>query len=153
ERRSNFPLHGLTCRGFQLWAGKARGNTSNVLFEAQCRAPGRWNFGPDAYLHGHYVNQDALRKLYHEREAARHMSEDIYGGSDERERARVEECDRRIEAFYAADLVKAQAHRTKQELRKRIFELARARVLDFIGAPNAQMQLAGRLMGICCICG
>jgi hypothetical protein len=32
-------------------------------------------------------------------------------------------------------------------------ELARARVLDFIGAPDAQMRLAARLWGHCCICG
>jgi hypothetical protein len=27
------------------------------------------------------------------------------------------------------------------------------RVLDFIGAPDVQMELAGRLWGECCICG
>src|SRR5262249_37332935 len=37
--------------------------------------------------------------------------------------------------------------------RQRALELARTRVLEFIGAPDAQMQLAARLWGHCCVCG
>jgi hypothetical protein len=35
---------------------------------------------------------------------------------------------------------------------QRARELARARVLDLAGAPDVQMELAGRLTGHCCVC-
>jgi uncharacterized protein DUF6011 len=38
-------------------------------------------------------------------------------------------------------------------MRQRALELARARVLEFVGAPDAQMMTAARLWGHCCICG
>ena len=38
-------------------------------------------------------------------------------------------------------------------LRQRARDLARERVLDFIGAPGAQIQTAARLWGHCAICG
>jgi Family of unknown function (DUF6011) len=44
------------------------------------------------------------------------------------------------------------ALRERQQLRQRALELARVRALDFIDAPNTQMQLAGRLSGHCCVC-
>jgi hypothetical protein len=34
-----------------------------------------------------------------------------------------------------------------------VYDLAQARMLDFVGAPDAQMQMAGRLWGHCCRCG
>jgi hypothetical protein len=63
--------------------------------------------------------------------------------------ARISE---RIAAIDAEDSAAAQAHHHRQHLRARAVALAKARVLDFAGAPGVQMQLAGRLCGQCFHC-
>jgi len=66
---------------------------------------------------------------------------------------RLAEIDRKIAEIDHADAQKAQQRREKQQLRLRAYELTRARMLDFVGAPDVQMQLAARLWGHCCRCG
>jgi hypothetical protein len=58
-----------------------------------------------------------------------------------------------IEAIDAQDAAEAEKHREREQLKQRVYELARARVLDFVGAPDAQMKQAGRLWRHCCDCG
>jgi hypothetical protein len=67
-------------------------------------------------------------------------------------RARIEELSCQIEQLDTDDLAKAKAERDRFLLRQRAVELARGRVFDFIGAPDAQMRMAGRLWGHCSIC-
>ena len=52
----------------------------------------------------------------------------------------------------AEDLAGVQAQAERHQLRQRAVELAKARVLEFAGAPGAQMQAAGRLSGHCFNC-
>ena len=49
EQRSSLPLHGITCRGFELHAGTERGRTLDILFEAQRDKDGKWRFGPHPF--------------------------------------------------------------------------------------------------------
>jgi len=147
EHVSNLPLTCLSCRGFQLHAGGTRGSTGNILFEAQREESGTWRFGPREYFFPYFSpKQREWERLIGERERAPTIYNDRQLGT------RLAEIARQIEAIDAEDLTKAKAHRDRQRLRQRALELARARVLDFIGAPDAQMQLAARLCGHCCIC-
>jgi hypothetical protein len=147
EHTSKHPLHGIQCRGFELYAGGTRGTRAALLFEAQRTEAGEWQFGPREYLHDYYSPRSReWEQLIRERERI----PSIYNAGQLA--AVLAELTRKIEAIDAEDHAAAIAHRDRQQLRQRAFELARARVLDFIGAPDMQMQLAGRLCGHCCIC-
>jgi hypothetical protein len=130
ERRGRHPLSGITCRGFELHAGSERGPTSAILFEAQRTESGQWRFGPSLYASDyHSPRQSEWERLVRECERYR----EVPGlGADV---ARISE---RIAAIDAEDLAAAQAHHHRQYLRERAVELARARVLDFAGAPGAR---------------
>jgi hypothetical protein len=144
------PLEGISCRGFQFHAGEARGPMRQILFEAQRMESGAWWFGP-RWRPAEYRSPKARdwRHFVSRREGLRHIK---YLSEEER-KAQIEPLTQKIDAIDAEDLVKAQVHRERQLLHGRVRELVRQRVLDFIGAPDAQMQLAGRLWGHCCICG
>ena len=43
---SSLPLIGIECRGFELHAGTERGDTHDILFQAQRDKDGKWRFGP-----------------------------------------------------------------------------------------------------------
>ena len=58
-----------------------------------------------------------------------------------------------IAEIEAKDQAAAKAFYRRQHLRNRVVELGRDRVLDFAGAPGAQMALASRLWGHCFNCG
>jgi hypothetical protein len=144
EQRGRHPLSGITCRGFELHAGSERGPTGAILFEAQRTASGQWRFGPCLYANDYYSpRQSEWEQLVRERERYREVPE---LGADV---ARISE---RIAAIDAEDSAAAQAHHHRQHLRARAVALAKARVLDFAGAPGLQMQLAGRLCGQCFHC-
>jgi uncharacterized protein DUF6011 len=144
EGRGRHPLTGITCRGFELHAGSERGPTSAILFEAQRTGSGQSRFGPGLYASDyHSPRQSEWERLVRERE----RYQEVPGlGADV---ARISE---RIAAIDAEDSLSAQAHRHRQHLRERAVGLAKARVLDFAGAPGVQMQLAGRLCGQCFHC-
>ena len=157
---SSLPLEGLHCRGFALWAGAARGTRSTLLFEAQREQSGAWRFGPQEYMHGYWSSRGRAQEweqLIREREGLRRELEQYREQLSEGRRRQLEdgiaERSRRLEAIDADDLIKAKAHHDRQRMRQRVLELARARVLEFIGAPDAQMRTAARLWGHCCICG
>src|SRR5262245_45006512 len=46
EHVSSLPLKGISCRGFELYAGGTRGTRGELLFEAQREESGTWRFGP-----------------------------------------------------------------------------------------------------------
>jgi hypothetical protein len=155
EKVSNLPLLGISCRGFQLFAGGARQSTSAILFEAQRRADGTWQFGPLLYPMEYYSPQRRKwENLVRERTrlgyelAHDELSDARRAQADTRHAVVISE----IEAIDAQDATEAEKHHQRQRLKQRTLELARARVLDFVGAPDAQMQLAGRLCGHCCNC-
>jgi Family of unknown function (DUF6011)/Large polyvalent protein associated domain 29 len=150
EHISSLPLSGIECRGFQFHAGEVRGPTHAILFEAQRTATGEWQFGP-RWSPSRYWSAKSLewKHLVRRREGLQHVK---YLSEEER-KTQIEALSQKIDVIDAEDLVKAQAHRERQQLRGQVLDLARQRVLDFIGAPDAQMQLAGRLWGHCCICG
>jgi hypothetical protein len=148
EHTSTLPLRGISCRGFQFHVGEIRGPT--ILFEAQRTETGEWRFGPWWHPSRYWSSKEReWEGLVREREG---LADAKYLSEQER-KARTEALTQKIDAIDAEDLVKAQAHRERQQLRGRVLELARQRVLDFIGAPDVQMQMAGRLWGHCCICG
>jgi hypothetical protein len=129
-----------------------------LLFEAQRAQSGEWRFGPDEYVHGFWSSRGReWEQLIRARESLRHELEQ-YGerlseGRLRQIEAGIAEHSRQLEAIDADDLTKAKAYRDRQQMRQRALELARARVLEFVGAPDAQMQIAARLWGHCCICG
>ena len=77
----------------------------------------------------------------------RFVRSEVYPDPEEAERLT-----RRIAEIDAKDLAEAGKHQKHSEQRTRALQLAQQRVLEFIGAPDAQMQLAARLCGHCCIC-
>jgi Family of unknown function (DUF6011)/Large polyvalent protein associated domain 29 len=153
---SKLPLEGLQCRGFSLWAGGSRGTRSALLFEAQREQSGVWRFGPQEFVHGyHSAHGREWERLIRERE--RDLHELVHYQLSEGRRHQLEigiaEHTQRLEAIDTNDRLKADAHHDRQRTRQRALELARARVLGFIGCPDAEMQTAARLWGHCCICG
>jgi hypothetical protein len=153
---SKHPLHGVSCRGFQLFAGSTRQSVREILFEAQRSESGEWSFGP-RYRPVGYNSPHAYQwqSLIRERERLHHEVE-RYQLSEERRaqvEARLAKIASDIEVIDAQDLAEAKKRREQQQLKQRVHELARARVLDFVGAPDAQMEQAGRLWGHCCRCG
>jgi hypothetical protein len=151
EHVSSLPLQGISCRGFELYAGGTRGTRGGLLFEAQREESGAWRFGPHEWPAEYWSpRQREWEGLIRDRERARSICSHPSQAQDLE--LRLANLTRKIEAIDAEDAVKAKAHRDRQQLRQRVLELARARVLDFIGAPDAQMQAAGRLCGHCCNC-
>src|SRR5262249_36920661 len=152
---SRHVLEGIQCRGFQFFAGTARQSTGTLLFEAQVTdfiGNNRWRFGP-VFWAGSYSSprwsewQDLLRR----REGLRTQQEKLPHQRDYY-RAEIEELSRKIAAIDAEDFAGAQKLNTQETLRQRAMNLARARVLDFVGAPDAQMRLAAGICGHCAIC-
>jgi hypothetical protein len=150
ERFSSLALTGIECRGFQLFAGSERGNTSGLLFEAQRTEAGEWRFGPDFYWR-HYASP--YRYDWERLTRQRLTAEDRVGQGQAfpTDQAEIERLTQLIAAIDAADLGNAGRQRVHSEQKTRALELAQQRVLEFVGAP-AQMQLAARLCGHCCIC-
>ncbi len=143
EQRSRHPLAGIVCRGFQLHAGSERGPLASMLFEAQREENGEWRFGPKVY-----VSDDGPRSpRSHEWERLIRAREGQLSPAD------TERIDREIAAIDAKDLADQRAYRRRQWLWQRAIELAKARVLEFAGAPGLQMQAASRLWGHCFNCG
>jgi hypothetical protein len=155
EHVSSLPLTGITCRGFQFHAGEVRGPTHAILFEAQRTSTGEWQFGPHWYPSRYWSPKSReWERLVRKRERAPEFAAKYPSPAHEQEyRTQAEALTRQIAALDAEDLEKAQAHRERQLLHGRALELARLRILEFIHAPDAHMQAAGRLWGHCCICG
>ena len=150
EQRSNLPLIGITCRGFELHAGSERGKTSDMLFEAQRDKMDEWRFGPCTYIHDyHSPRAHQWEQLVRERDNCQHH----YPNSPDKIEACVAAKSALIAEIDAKDQVAAAAFYRHQQLRVRAVELARDRVLAFAGAPGAQMRLAARLSGQCFNCG
>lgn len=157
ETVSDLPLHGIACRGFQLHPGGERQNTSNILFEAQRERSGNWRFGPRwsgtfSYTSAkRYEWEQAIRERLRAQEkldAAQLSPADL----NHLEQT-IERCSRLIAEINTKDQTAAAAYNRKQSLRRRAVELAKTRVLAFAGAPDTEMQMAGRLWGHCCVCG
>jgi hypothetical protein len=158
QNLSELPLEGLQCRGFSLWAGGARGTRANLLFEAQREESGAWRFGPYEHAHGyHSLRERDWERLIREREGLRHERQRHRESLSEGRLHQIEtsfaDCARRLEILDAEDLAGAKKFHDRQRLQRRARELARARVLEFVGAPDAEMQTAARLWGRCCVCG
>jgi hypothetical protein len=157
ENVSAHPLHGISCRGFQLFAGGSRQSVSELLFETQREDNGTWRFGPSLYFSEYHsprasewsglIRESA--RLHHEIEhCAASLSEERRTQID----ARIAEIGSKIGRIDAEDTVDAGKYHERQRLKQRVLDLAQARVKDFIGAPAAQMQAASRLCGHCCRC-
>jgi hypothetical protein len=155
ENVSQYPLHGISARGFQVFAGGERQSRAEMLFEAQRRDDnGTWQYGPWLSRH-EYVSPRRREREWEELICERMRIEHgaVPGLAKEQADARRAAITTRIDAIDAQDAIQAKRHDERQRLRNRALELARARVLDFIGAPDAEMELAGRLWGHCCRCG
>jgi hypothetical protein len=155
EHISSHTLAGIPCRGFQLFAGGARGTMSSLLFEAQRETSGEWRFGPQFRPRDyHSPRAKEWERLIAEQERLRHQIEHVNFAQDAQaaNAARLASIASRIAAIDAEDVINSQKRHEQQQLMRRALDLARARVLDFVGAPDAQMQLAGRLCGQCCRC-
>jgi hypothetical protein len=155
QKVSQLPLHGISCRGFQLFAGSTRQSVGALLFEAQREQSGGWRFGP---LHRpaeyNSPRQRQWENLIRSREQLPYEVErGWWEGRRAEAEARLAKIAADIEAIDAQDTAEAEKYRERQQLKKRVYELARARVLDFVGAPDAQMKQAGRLWEHCCDCG
>jgi hypothetical protein len=141
---SKHTLSGITCRGFQLFAGAERQNSISILFEAQKDAKG-WRFGPWTRLAGYSESRRSNDRKWEDLTRSRIRLQEL----DPKE---SEKLAKEIAALEAEDLKLAETFHVRQRQRARIRELSRLRVLDFVGAPDVQMQLAGRLCGHCCVC-
>ena len=150
EQRSHHSLSGIACRGFPTACRRRAGLRRLNSVEAQRTESGAWQFGPYVYTSDYYSPRRAeWERLVREREHC----PDTYRGDP----IKIDHCivrtSEQIAAIDAKDLADAQAYHQRQALRVRAVELARARTLDFAGAPGVQMVLAGRLWGHCCNCG
>jgi len=144
EHVSKHTLSGITCRGFQLFAGAERQNSSLILFEAQKDTKG-WRFGPWTRLAGYSESRRPNDRKWEELTRSRIQVQKF-------DPIRANKLAQEIAALEAEDLKSAGVFHARQKQRARVRELARLRVLDFVGAPDAQMQLAGQLCGHCCVC-
>jgi hypothetical protein len=144
ERISKHALSGITCRGFQLFAGAERQNSLSILFESQKDKNG-WRFGPWTRLAGYSESRRSSDRKWEDLTRSRIRLQEL-------DPEQAEKLAKEIAALEAEDFKLAEAFHAKQRRRARVLELSRSRVLDFVGAPDAQMQLAGRLCGHCCVC-
>jgi Family of unknown function (DUF6011) len=155
EHMSDLPLEGIQCRGFSLWAGAARGTCATLLFEAQRQQSGAWRFGPQDNALGYWISgldgEYRWKDLIRQREQAR----DIYRHPSQARELELQlaELERKIKTVEDDERTKVTAYYDRQRKRQRVLELARGRVLEFVGAPDAEMQTAARLWGCCCRCG
>jgi hypothetical protein len=154
EQFSSQPLSGIGCRGFELYPGSERGDRSSILFEAQRAKGGAWQFGP--FLWSPTYDSPLSRewqRLVGERQQQRTLAARL---ADTPEAARIsigiDRLSARIAQIDTEDLAGVQAQAQRHQLRQRAVELAKRRVLEFAGAPGAQMQAAGRLSGHCFNC-
>jgi hypothetical protein len=154
ENVSTLPLRGMSCRGFQLFAGSERQSTSEMLFEAQRNEDGGWRFGPYFYPREYKIPYQRERQWEHLiRERVRLDHRDAASLSEEEAIARRAKIAAGLAAIDGQNAAEEQMHLERQRFRQRALELARARVLDFIGTPDAQMRTAARLWGHCYHCG
>ena len=154
ERISSQPLSGIGCRGFELYAGSERGDWSSMLFEAQ-RAEGEaWQFGPCRWLPTyHSPHNREWKRLVGEREQRRIRAARLTDTPPASSISiGIDRLSAGIAQIDAEDLAGVQARAQRHQLRRRAIGLAKARVLEFAGAPGAQMQAAGRLSGHCFNC-
>jgi Large polyvalent protein associated domain 29/Family of unknown function (DUF6011) len=140
EAHSRHPLAGIVCRGFQLHAGSERGPLASMLFEAQREQSGQWRFSSS------FNTEPRLQYSYEWEQLIRARAKT----SDP---VTLERINRMIAEVEAKESKDAHAHLRRQQLRQRVGELAKARVLEFAGAPGLQMQAASRLWGCCFNCG
>jgi len=155
EHISTLPLHGIACRGFQFSAGGERQGTSERL-EAQRRNDSTWQFGPSFYPHEYHSPRGRKwENLIREREQVNNLLShtNFTEQAHAQQEIRLAKIISELAAIDAEDAVDAEKYYARQRLKQRTYELAQARVLDFIGAPDTQMQAAGRLWGHCCRCG
>jgi hypothetical protein len=153
ENKSAHLLSGLQCRTFTLFSGAQRGNVSQILFEAQRKESGSWRTGPIVCPPSFYRSREwepAVRDL----ETIRIEIEKTNEASDGVEvNPRLAAAEAKVARIEAADAERYAEAQRRYEQHKRVTQLAGARVLEFLGAPDAQMQMAARLWGHCCICG
>jgi hypothetical protein len=132
-----------------------RQQASQILFEAQRTesAANLWQFGPNVWWRSH-ESPKARKWEQLVRERAKFQKGGAYEHDypPEQIESRIDALSQQITAIDAEDLAAAEAHTRRGQLRQRVVELARLRVLNFIGAPDVQMQLAGRLSGNCYVC-
>jgi hypothetical protein len=155
KHESRHTLEGIQCRTFTLFAGPKRGNTSDILFEAQRKSDGTWNTGPSlpSYMPFFRSKDWEWNSLIRERVTIEDdLSRTIYADKGASQKARLAIVETKIAELEAADLEAHAKRKRKHELQHRAVELARVRVLDFLGAADAQMQEAARLCGHCAIC-
>jgi hypothetical protein len=151
RERSEHALMDVVCRGFQLHAGGERGNTSDILFEAQRKIDGSWTFGP-LHIAANYTSSRYQEWAQAIVERERILS-GFYNYTPEHKQQELDRLAELITAIDTEDRTKARDRRDRVQLRNRVLELARDRVLEFAGAPGAQAQLAARLWAHCAICG
>jgi hypothetical protein len=122
---------------------------------AQRKDDGTWQFGPSWWPTEYYSpRRSAWERLIRERERLGYEIEH-WNFTEEAKRQnhnRLAAIASEIASIDDQDRVDAEARCQRQALKQRVLDLARARVLDFAGAPGAQMQAAGRLCGQCCRC-
>jgi hypothetical protein len=154
EKVSKHTLEGVQCRGFELHAGPERQGSSAILFEAQKDTSGEWRIGPRfAPPRFHSNNQSQWERKVRERIR---LQEDLrnpaLAAQAETIASKIDALSISISEIERADEAQFAERNRHYLLRTRVVSLARARVLEFIGAADVQMAAAGRLCGQCCIC-
>jgi Family of unknown function (DUF6011) len=155
EHVSDLPLGGIQCRGFSLWAGAAaRGTRSTLLFEAQREQSGAWRFGPQDNALGYWISGQDGEYRWADLVRRREQTRDIYRNPSQAHELELQRAqfNRQIKTVENDERIKATAYYDRQRKRQRVLELARMRILEFVGAPVAEMQTAARLWGCCCRC-
>jgi hypothetical protein len=155
EHDSRHALPGIHCRTFQLFAGPRRGNTSELLFEAQRQADGSWRTGPSLSSHMWFErnHERQCNDLIRERvQIEEQLGNPQFKNSEETNRKRQAAIAVKLAELEAADLEKHAKRKRRHTQRHHVVELARIRIFDFLGAAGVQMQAASRLCGQCCVC-
>jgi len=154
---TNNAMTGIALREFELYAGAERGKKSEILFRAQRQYDGRWCTGPQWLPPRH----DANGRVHYAERAVRDAQRNYdyfsgrpgFGLPAKDLVANIERAKRALVDAKATEEKSYQAASERYERRRRVTELAAARVADFAGNSDEQMQQAGRLWGHCCCCG
>jgi hypothetical protein len=148
DHLSEVPLHGHRVRGFELIPGEQRTGTHRI-YRTLKNQVGDWDEGP-------YWEMPSRKTWPDARSTERSIA--LYTGflqdriSDEA-RQRYEAAIAELEAKRAAAQGKLEAEYARRleshQLRRRSFELAKARIAEFLGDPEGDMRAGSQVTGKC----
>ena len=149
-------MAGISCRGFELYAGAERGTRSTLLFEARRWGDGCWHAGP-GWLSPTRDPSSLVYRAQREVDSAQ-VWVDKYAEHPEWEAPYqyyvnlVADAERKLATEEAKEQLRFQRATERCQWRRRATELAAARVAEFAGNQDVQMRFAGRLCGHCSEC-